>query len=626
MAAAQFSNNMPDTPTPWDQIDPTLNPHMRVGPTISPASVPTSITAEQVPALVRAAAAKHGVDPDLALGVARTESSMNPNTTFGPEIKGTKDRAYGLFQLMPKTAQDLGVDRTDIYQNIEGGVRYLRQLLDKNKGDKAAALKEYGGFRTADPSEYIANVMNRHPATAYQPQGVPTTWDKIESGFNPPATEGAGPQLKGPMGFWEQFQNVMNNLGPGISEHVRRNPEFYGNLAATVLAPELGVPAKIAEAGGFPAFAARLGNATLRTGLGVAGAVGGNVAERALEGQSTTGQDLTNIVKEQGPLAAISMALELPGVFKPAQKFSEDVYKSTFRPTPKEMKKGVLGTLQDEGVIPNSNAPHSLAARHDEVNRLIDQEMSKQKPIPGIVPLGQAGAQANTSILNPKLVQDFKDWVSQNATGKAFKDRWNSQANEIITEWQKDHPQDWIDFNNARELKTDMRREANLQYGEKGSYKDQLYKQFSKMIDGKMEEINPRLKPLHERLGRIIDAEPAVERFAARAANPMLSYNLAKYGIMGATGATVGLYGVHQPWTGLGLGLAAGALSNPANFARLSLFMKNNPELARTMFGVGPKAVVTNPAFSEQRREGGSIPQAAMQSTINLAESPFVNQ
>ena len=87
--------------------------------------------------LVTQAARRHGVDQRLILAVMQQESSFNPRAL---SYKG----ARGLMQLMPGTASRFGV--TDIYdpaQNIEGGTRYLRFLLDTFKGDIELALAGY---------------------------------------------------------------------------------------------------------------------------------------------------------------------------------------------------------------------------------------------------------------------------------------------------------------------------------------------------------------------------------------------------------------------------------------------------------------------------------------------------
>ncbi len=87
--------------------------------------------------LVMQSAARHGVDPHLVMAVMHQESGGNWRAR---SYKG----ATGLMQLMPATARRLGV--TDIYdpaQNIEGGTKYLRFLLDTFNGDVKLALAGY---------------------------------------------------------------------------------------------------------------------------------------------------------------------------------------------------------------------------------------------------------------------------------------------------------------------------------------------------------------------------------------------------------------------------------------------------------------------------------------------------
>ena len=77
-------------------------------------------------AMAKAAARRYGVPEDLFLRLVQQESGWRPTAK-------SHAGAYGLAQLMPATARALGVDRTDPYQNLDGGARYLRQQYDRFK-------------------------------------------------------------------------------------------------------------------------------------------------------------------------------------------------------------------------------------------------------------------------------------------------------------------------------------------------------------------------------------------------------------------------------------------------------------------------------------------------------------
>ncbi|OAT80445.1 hypothetical protein A6M21_00770 [Desulfotomaculum copahuensis] len=111
-------------------------------PAAGPGSPPAGIVSGQQPpvqldGLFNDAAARYGLDPALLKAVARVESGWNP-AAFSPA------GAQGLMQLMPATAAALGVDNPwDPRQNLEGGARYLRNLLDRYHGRTDLALAAY---------------------------------------------------------------------------------------------------------------------------------------------------------------------------------------------------------------------------------------------------------------------------------------------------------------------------------------------------------------------------------------------------------------------------------------------------------------------------------------------------
>lgn len=87
--------------------------------------------------LIKEATEKYNLDPHIIRAVMQTESAFNA-------LAVSPVGAAGLMQLMPALAAELGVtDRMDPRQNIMGGARYLRQLLDAHHGNVKLALASY---------------------------------------------------------------------------------------------------------------------------------------------------------------------------------------------------------------------------------------------------------------------------------------------------------------------------------------------------------------------------------------------------------------------------------------------------------------------------------------------------
>jgi len=99
--------------------------------------LPSSANPAEYENIIRANAEKYGVSASLIKAVIHAESGYNPNAV-------SRKGASGLMQLMPGTARSLKVNNSfDPKDNVEGGVKYLRFLLDTFRGDVSLAVAAY---------------------------------------------------------------------------------------------------------------------------------------------------------------------------------------------------------------------------------------------------------------------------------------------------------------------------------------------------------------------------------------------------------------------------------------------------------------------------------------------------
>lgn len=125
---------------------------------------------EQFLALINSTARRHGIHPEFVQAVIDVESAFDPNAV-------SKKGAQGLMQLMPATAERFGVSNAfNPAQNIDGGTRYLRYLLDLFGGDTRLALAAYNAGENAvlrvngvppyrETRNYVARVLRRFGPT-----------------------------------------------------------------------------------------------------------------------------------------------------------------------------------------------------------------------------------------------------------------------------------------------------------------------------------------------------------------------------------------------------------------------------------------------------------------------------
>jgi soluble lytic murein transglycosylase-like protein len=122
-------------------------------------------TEQEIDDAIVQAASRHNVDPNLVRSVVKVESNYNPNAV-------SRKGAMGLMQLMPGTARSLNVTNPfDPQQNVDAGVRHLKQLLENYGGNVPLSLAAYnagaravarsaGVPRYAETRNYVKRITN----------------------------------------------------------------------------------------------------------------------------------------------------------------------------------------------------------------------------------------------------------------------------------------------------------------------------------------------------------------------------------------------------------------------------------------------------------------------------------
>ena len=133
----------------------------------SGSTVERKFATDDISKIIQFTAKKYGVDEKLAMAVAKVESNLAPDVV-------SSAGAVGVMQLMPETAQGLGVQNSkDPRENIDGGIRYLKQLMSTFDGDVTKAVAAYnagpqavkkynGALPYPETQDYVAKVMAQY--------------------------------------------------------------------------------------------------------------------------------------------------------------------------------------------------------------------------------------------------------------------------------------------------------------------------------------------------------------------------------------------------------------------------------------------------------------------------------
>ena len=191
----------------------------------------------EIEAHIREVAVRYEIPPILVAAIVEAESEFNPRAV-------SRRGARGLMQLMPGTATSLRVSDTfDPYENIEGGVRHLRRLMDRYHGNLPVVLAAYNAgeqavmvYRGVPPypetRRYVSRILRRIGRPDLVPQRVsggratviPVATTRIDPGFALLSPPSLAPSPSQPRSAWAERQALEHQAAAKVERSVAATP------------------------------------------------------------------------------------------------------------------------------------------------------------------------------------------------------------------------------------------------------------------------------------------------------------------------------------------------------------------------------------------------------------------